>query len=155
MDPEHDVTVALPRRWATRADLDHGIVVAARAPTVPPSGFGPEIVLRSVPVEADLDAWRDDAMRELAAQLDAFEVEDSDAYELGGRPASYRRFAHRVGTVDVICEQWAWVVDGVGVTLTGSVARDDYAAYCDVFEDVAATISVAAPGSAPRASARW
>lgn len=155
MKPEQHVSVALPRRWATRADPEHGIVVAARATAVPPSGFAPEIVVRSVPVATGLEAWRDEALSALAVQLDGFEVEDSDAFELGGLPATYRRFAHRVGTTEVICDQWAWIVDGVGVTLTGSVAREEYAAYCDLFEDVAATVSVAAPESAHRAAARW
>lgn len=155
MKPDHDVTVAIPRRWATRADRDHGIVVAARATAVPRSGFPPEIVLRAVAVATDLDVWRDDAMAALSTQLDGFEVEDSDAFELGGQPAVYRRFAHRAGSTEVICDQWAWVVDGVGITLTASVAREDYADYCDLFEDVAATVSVAAPGSARRDAARW
>lgn len=151
----HDISVALPRRWATRTDPDHDVVVAARPPVLPPSGFPPEIVLRSVPVEAGLGAWREDAMAALDIQLDRFEVEDSDEFDLDGQPVVYRRFAHRVGGIDVICDQWAWLVDGVGVTLTGSVAREEYAAYCDVFEDVATTVSVAVPGSAPHAAARW
>lgn len=155
--PAHDITVAVPRHWATRKDPEHGIVVAARARAVPASGFAPEIVLRTVPVEADLAAWRDDAMAALAHQLDHFDVEDTDEYDLGIQPVSYRRFGHRLGTVDVVCDQWAWVVDGIGLTLTGSVARSEYADYCDLFEDVAATVEIsgAAPGSGRHDAARW
>lgn len=153
----HDITVAVPRHWATRKDLEHGIVVAARARALPASGFAPEVVLRAAPVEAGLATWRDDAMAALAHQLDDFDVEDTDEFDLGAQQVSYHRFGHRFGAVDVVCDQWAWVVDGVGVTLTGSVARTEYADYCDLFEEVAATveISVAAPGSGHHAAARW
>jgi len=40
----------------------------------------------------------------------------------------------------VVSDQWAWLVDGVGVTLTCTVAREDYADYYDVFEAVAETV---------------
>ena len=43
--------------------------------------------------------------------------------------------------LDVVTEQWAWLVDGAGVTLTASVARADYADYADLFEEVAATLA--------------
>ncbi|MCW2768222.1 MAG: hypothetical protein JWO11_4181 [Nocardioides sp.] len=41
---------------------------------------------------------------------------------------------------DLVSEQWAWLVDGRGITLTGTVARVDYPAYCDLFEAVAETV---------------
>lgn len=142
-----DIAVAVPHSWSTRSDPLHGIVLAARARQVPPSGFAPEVVVRGTPVDVGLDAWRTDAMASLAGQLDGFEVEDTDRLDLGGRPVDYRRFSHRSGAVDVVCDQWSWVADGLGVTLTGSVAREDYAEYCDLFEDVAATVEIA-PGVA-------
>lgn len=139
----HDITVALPRHWTTRTDPAHGIAVAARARALPPSGFAPEVVLRTAPVTSGLDAWRSDAMTTLATQLADFDVEDSDEFDLGGRSVAYRRFAHRLGATDVVCEQWAWLVEGVGVTLTGSVARTDYVDYGDLFEAIAATVEIA------------
>lgn len=143
----HDIAVAVPHQWATRSDPGHGIVLAARCRQAPPSGFAPEVVVRGTPVDLDLHVWRTDAMASMALQLDGFEIEDADQFDLGGEPVDYHRFSHRVGSVDVVCDQWSWVVDGVGVTLTGSVAREDYADYCDLFEDVAATVEIA-PGVA-------
>ena len=142
MNPAHSVSVSVPQPWAARSDPDHGIVVAARSREVPPSGFPPELVVRSVPVETDLATWRSEVAEVMAVQLDGFELEDDDEFRLGDHVVAYRRFAYRHGATDVVCDQWAWVVDGVGVTLTGSVARDDYATYCDLFEDVAATVDV-------------
>jgi hypothetical protein len=91
-------------------------------------------------VSADLVTWRAAALAELGRRLDDFEVEDADDYERGGRPVAYRRFAHRVAATDLVSEQWAWLVDGRGITLTGTVARVDYPAYCDLFEAVAETV---------------
>lgn len=138
------VTLAVPRRWTTRSDPAHGLVLHARAPTTPPSGFAPEIVVRTTPVAGDLAGWRAESLAALADQLDRMDVEDSDRLELDGRPVTYHRIGHRLrhrlGTLEVVAEQWAWLADGVGVTLTGSVARSDYADYADVFEEVAATL---------------
>ena len=58
---------------------------------------------------------------------------------------SYRRFAHRVGEVDVVCDQWSWPAmprQAPDVTLTCSVARQDYWDYCDVFEAIAETVDL-------------
>ena len=137
-----DVLVTVPARWHRREDPAHGVVVAARARSVPPSGQVPELVLRCVRVDDDLATWRADAVAALADQLPAFALEDEDSFELGGHRVAYRRFAHRLGTAELLSEQWAWLVDGLGVTLTGTVAREDYLAYCDLFEAVAATVEV-------------
>lgn len=140
-EPAH-VSASVPRSWATRSDPERGIVVAARSREVPPSGFPPELVVRTVPVDSDLATWRRDALAALTSQLDQIDVEDEDHFELGEHEVSYRRFSYRSVATDVVCEQWAWLVDGLGVTLTGSVARSDYAAWCELFEDVAGTVEV-------------
>ena len=140
--PARHVSVAVPHLWATRTDPGHGVVLAARSRERPPSGFAPELVVRSTPVDTDLREWRREAIAALSAQLAQFDLEDEDEYDLGGHPVAYRRFSHRHGTSDVVCEQWAWLVDGVGVTLTGSVDRADYAQWCDLFEEVAATVEI-------------
>ena len=54
----------------------------------------------------------------------------------------YRRFAYRLGAADLLCDQWAWRAGSVGVTLTCSVAREDYWDYCDVFEAIAETVDL-------------
>jgi hypothetical protein len=121
------------------------VLVTARAGRVPASGVRPELTLRCVPVSDELAPWRATAMARLAEQLDDFDLEDQDDLELDGRPVAYRRFAHRGATADLVSDQWAWVHDGLGVTLTGTVAREDYAHYCDVFEAVAETFEPALP----------
>jgi hypothetical protein len=132
--------ICLPPRWRRTSDPARGVVVAARAPELPASGVRPELVLRCVPVADGLDPWRDGAVAELAARLDDFELEDEDRYELAGHQVSYRRFAHSATLDDLVCDQWAWLVDGRGLTLTCTVAREDYADYCDVFEAIAETL---------------
>lgn len=141
-----DLTMVVPRQWTTRSEPQRGLVLAARSRTVPSSGFPPDLLLQSAVVDGDPAHWRAAALAALGAQLEDFEVEDADTFELGGHPVSYLRFAHRRGRVDVMCDQWQWVVataDGdVCVTLTASVAREDYADYCELFEEVAATVEL-------------
>jgi hypothetical protein len=134
--------IAVPPTWRRRSDPDHGVLVAARATQVPPSGVRPELVLRYARVDDDLTAWREDAMGELADRLTDFALEDDDEFDLMGQQVAYRRFAHRLGTAEVVCDQWAWLAEGVGVTLTCSVAREEYADYCDVFETIAETVDL-------------
>ena len=95
----------MPTTWRRRSDPDRGVLVAARSTHLPPSGVRPELVLRYAPVDDDLTAWRDAAMGELADRLVDFELEDDDEYDLLGHRVAYRRFAHRVGTADIICDQ--------------------------------------------------
>lgn len=142
MITENDVTLTVPRTWHVRRNLPHGVVLAARPRTVPTGGLSPEIVLRCTAVDDDLPTWRREALDGLRDQLVDFALEDADQYDLGDHRVAYHRFAHRFGAADVLCDQWAWLVDGLGVTLTCSVARDDYLTYCDLFEDIAATVDV-------------
>jgi hypothetical protein len=135
-----DPPILLPPRWHRTSDLERGVVVAARQASLPPSGVRPELVLCRTQVDDSLTAWRERALDGLAERLDAFDLEDRDDVELDGHEAAYHRFAHRDGLADVVSDQWAWLVDGVGVTLTCTVAREDYADYYDVFEAVAETV---------------
>lgn len=137
-----EILVDLPVRWHRRDEPDRGVVVAARPRRVPASGLCPEVVVRCTTVADDLVAWRADAIAALGRQLVDFALEDEDGFPLGDHEVAYRRFAHRSGPWDVLCEQWAWLVDGLGVTLTCSVAREDYPTFCDVFEAIAETLDV-------------
>ncbi len=134
--------IVLPPGWRRRADPDHGVLVAARCAALPASGVRPELVVRWTRVDDDLVAWRARAMTELGGLLADFDLDDAEEYDLLGRRVAYRRFAHRVGTADVLSEQWAWLGGGVGVTLTCSCAREDYPHYGDVFEEVAGTVDL-------------
>jgi hypothetical protein len=137
------LSVSVPSSWRRRSDPQHGVVVAARSPVLPPSGVRPELVVRTATLDHDdVVAWRREALDELAEVLVDLAVEDDDVFDLDGREVRYHRFAHRVGTADVLCDQWAWLVDGLAVTLTCSAARVDYPDWCDVFEAVAETVDL-------------
>lgn len=143
---DHELSVALPRHWPTRDRPAPDIVLVARSPVVPASGFVPELVLRTVPLD------------DLPAPVVGFDIEDADEFEMAGRTVGYERLGHRVGTTDVVTDQWTWIVGDTAVVLTGTMARADYEDYCDVFEDVAATVdltSAGGPGSVRLAGARW
>lgn len=127
-----DLGIALPTSWRRTSAPDRGVLVSARAAIVPASGFRPEVVLRCDAV----------SLGDLAGRLNDFAVEDEDHFDLMGRDVAYRRFAHRVGAIDVLCDQWAWLVGELTVTLTCSVAREDYWDWCDVFEAIAETVDV-------------
>lgn len=136
------VQVTLPDRWHRRDRPAHGVLVAARPRNLPPSGYCPEVVVACTPVADDLRTWRDEAMAALALQLPDFVLEDEDEFGLGDHVVAYRLFAHRFGTADVLSEQWAWLVGGLGVTLTCSAAREDYPTFCDLFEAIAGTVEI-------------
>lgn len=136
--PTPDPALILPTRWRLVDAPDPAVLVSARAPMLPVSGVAPTVELRRVPVTGDLAGWRESELTGLAGQLRFFELEDQDRYELGGHDVAYCRFAHLPVGVDLVCEQWAWLVDGVGFVLTGTVARQEYADLCEVFEAVAA-----------------
>ena len=145
---DHQLSLALPRHWPTRDRPAPGVVLTARSPVVPASGFVPELVLRTVPLD------------DLPAPSAGVEVEDADELDIDGRTVGYERLGHVVGTTDVVTDQWTWVVGDTAVVLTGTVARVDYEDYCDVFEDVAATVALTpsgagGPGSVRLAGARW
>jgi len=137
-----DLGIVVPPRWRRRSDPDHGVLVSARSPVLPVSGVRPELVLACARVDQELTAWRDAAMLELARCLDDLDVEDEDAFDLMGQDVAYRRFAHRRGAADIVSEQWAWVVGTLGLTLTCSVAREDYWDWCEVFEAIAETVDL-------------
>jgi hypothetical protein len=141
MTPE-DISLVVPKTWRRRTMPDRGILVCARSAVVPPSGVPPEIVLRCTIVDTGLRTWREEAVADLAERLVDFEVEDVDELDLLGMPVVYHRFAHRPVAVDVLTDQWSWLADGLGVTLSCSAARADYPDYCDVFEGIAETVRI-------------
>lgn len=137
------LTICVPPSWRRRSDPARGIIVAARATATPSSGYRPEIVVRlQVGVDVDLLQWRTDRLGELADVLVDFALEDDDIFDLLGEPVAYARFAHRPAAIDIVCDQWAWLTGGVGLTVTCSVAREDYLGYCDLFETVAESVQL-------------
>jgi hypothetical protein len=83
--------LCLPPSWRRTSDPGCGLLVRARAPVVPAGGVPPEVVVRSEATDLDLEPWTDQVVSDLAERLDAFAVEDDDAFDLLGVPACYRR----------------------------------------------------------------
>jgi len=131
--------ISLPPRWRRHTDPEHGVVAAARCPVAGSTGVVPLIRLEVAPVRTSLQRWRTDDLAATATRRQDFEVDDEDEFDLDGREVAYRRFGFRRGADDLLCEQWAWLVDGRGFTLTCTVGRGDYADFCDLFEAVAGT----------------
>jgi len=148
--PSADV-IAVPPHWRRSADPGNGVLVSARCPVAGPTGVVALIRLEVEPVSGSLPRWRAEDLRTTATRRTDFELDDEDDYDLDGREVSYRRFAFRRDADDLLCEQWAWLEDGLGYTLTCTVGRADYLDYCDVFEAVAATFDPQPPAS-PRAT---
>lgn len=139
--PALEGVLSLPRRWPRFNDPACGLLVLVRSPVVPPGGYLPTLALTVEPIDhTELGQWRQAAQAELAGSLTSFEAEDEDTYDQLGHPTHYLRFAHRWRTHDLIGETWAWQPGEAGVVLSATVARADYAEYCELFEDVAATV---------------
>ena len=139
MKPSREPRIRTPVGWRTSADLERGVLVSALAPRTGRHGVVPSLRLEVEPVKVPPRQWYDDTVADLAARLPGFEVHDEEIYDLGGEEACYRRFTHHRAGHDVVTEQWAWWVDGLGFTLSGCVAREDQAEHAGLFEAVAAT----------------
>jgi hypothetical protein len=138
--PPADVRISVPVSWRRTSDPACGVLLAAAATTLPTSGFRPSVRLRCEPAPDDPPTWSAQSVADLRSTREDFALEDEDDYDLGGHDVGYRRYAHRLRGTDVLCDEWTWQVDGVGLVLTCSVAREDYADYCDVFEAIAQTV---------------
>jgi hypothetical protein len=64
-------------------------------------------------------------------------VEQSDCYEVAGRPAAYRLVSHRRPEGYVLTSEWRWGE----VVLRGTARPDEHAGLAEVFEDVAETVT--------------
>ena len=131
--------VVMPRRWVR-------VRGGYAAPGVHRSGVAPRLEHHADPFAGTLDDWHSQVASADRVRRD-YDLEDEDSFELGGHRAVYRRFGHTRAGVPVLCDQWLWVVDGVAHQLLGTVAADEYDAYCDVFESVAETFD---PDAGPR-----
>lgn len=132
------------RHWTPQAaqpgPSDTGVLLQARAPHAGPSGVLPTIRLSCDAVTDDLGDWRDGVMVDLSHRLAYFELDDTDDYVLDDHRVAYRRYAWRRGAHDLVVEEWSWLIGGLGLTLTCTVARDDYADHADLFDEVAASL---------------
>jgi hypothetical protein len=104
------------------------------------------LVLDGGPVDADLASWQAERLAMLHDDHPGLEVEDEDEFEVGGATACYRMLGWTDAGRDLLSEQWCWLVDGVGYTLTATVDRVDYADFTDLFEEVASSFVPPVPG---------
>lgn len=135
--------IDVPPGWRRTSDPATGVLLQARAPHAGPSGVPPLLRLTCEPVAEELADWRDQAMLDLSRVLAYFELDDTEDYRLGDHDVAYRRYAWRRGAHDLIAEEWSWLVGGLGLVLTGVVAREEYAELADVFDRVAASLDPA------------
>ena len=136
----------LPTAWVCRSEAGQpgqGLaLVAAPAHVGPPGSVPPCLVVRLTPTRATERAWLTALPAELVGRP-GFEVEDEDLIDLGMQDVGYLRYSHRgLGDPpdDLLSERWSWWHDGFGLTVTGTVSRQDYEVWCDLFETVAATV---------------
>jgi hypothetical protein len=123
--------VTMPPRWVR-------VRGGFAAPGVHASGLAPRLEHHAAPHPGTLADWRSQVATDDAARR-GFELDDEDELDLAGHDAVYRRFLWTRAGVPVVSDQWLWVVAGVAHRLVGTVAAQDYPAYCDVFESVAET----------------
>lgn len=136
--------LTIPAGWHEHSDPAPGVLVVARGGAPPGSGVAPELVLRHTCVTGylagDVAGWRAAALADLGELLDGFSLEDEDLLNLEGRDVVYHRFGHRDLGTELVTEQWSWLVDERGLTLSATVALEDYADLCDVLEQAAASV---------------
>ena len=140
MPGDSEVRISVPSGWERVDDPVPGVALLMAARRRPASGVLPSMAVAAVPLSpgrtraAHLDGLR----AELTGGLDA-EVEDEDAFELDGGPVDYLRLSHRDDDRHLVSEVWLWLADGHAWSVSATVDRRDYADWCDVFEEVAAT----------------
>lgn len=136
--------LTVPTGWQHHPDPAPDVLLAARGGPPPGSGVPPEVVLRRTEVPARLDGdlagWRAAALADLGTLLDSFALEDEEVIDLEGRDVAYARFGHRGVGADLVTEQWSWLLGRCGLTLSATVALEDYADLCDVLERAAGSV---------------
>jgi hypothetical protein len=141
MPGDSDVRISVPTGWEQVTDPVPGVALLMAARRRPATGILPSMAVAAVPLAPDRDrsTYLAGLRTELTDGLDGAEVEDEDAFELDGGPVDYLRLSHRDGDRHLVSEVWLWLADGRAWSVSGTVDRRDYADWCDVFEEVAAT----------------
>ena len=132
-----DVPLVLPPRWRWDTDTPTGLLLRARPPQAGRSGVLPEVRLTALAGEPDDFEWVDDDLERVADAVRDFLLEDEDRFSAGLHDVAYRRFAHRRGAHDLVCDRWAWEVGGWRLLLDATCSREDYEQFCDPFEQIA------------------
>ena len=93
---DHQLSLALPRHWPRREGPAPGVVLEARSPMLPPSGFAPALAVRTVPLD------------DLPAPPAGVDVEDADEVEMDGRTVGGRGTAPTTNGVSRIRKDSDW-----------------------------------------------
>jgi hypothetical protein len=136
-----DDGVVLPAGWARLSDPEPGVLAVLTPREAPPSGHLPAVVLTRTPRRPPGFA-AEEVLGALG--VPGAQVEDEDSYETELGRADYLRVGWRQDGVEMLAEVWTWWHAGDLWALTGCVARADYAAFSDVFEDLAGAFRPAA-----------
>jgi hypothetical protein len=141
MPGDSRVRIAVPPGWQRITDPAPGVALLMAARRRPATGVLPSMAVAAVPLPPGRTrASYVAALRgELKDGLADAEVEDEDSFELDGGAVDYLRLAHRDVDHHLVSEVWLWLVDGRAWSVSATVDRRDYADWCDVFEEVAAT----------------
>ena len=141
MPADSVVRIAVPAGWDRVTDPAPGVALLIAARRRPATGVLPSMAVATAPLSPGPTraAYLASLRTELTAGLDDAEVEDEDSFELDGGPVDYLRVAHRQDDRHLVSEVWVWLSDGCAWSVSGTVDRRDYADWCDVFEEVAAT----------------
>lgn len=126
--------LVVPAGWDHHVDAGRSVVVVPRR--LPSSGFLPSAELTrrrgrgAATLRAEVDNW-----------VEAGDIDEEDRFELDAGPVDYLRLIRRDAGVEVVSELWQWRTDDAVWTLTACTALVDYADFCDVFEELAATFA--------------
>lgn len=137
---EHPVLPRLPRLpgWHLHARPDL-LVLTTRPGT---GGVRPQIRVELESLGGrdeppDLGSWRAVELFALRRHGHGFEVEDEDCFLLHDREVHYCRYAVLERHHDLVGEEWAWELPGLGAVVSWQLHRADYLRLCDVVEDLA------------------
>jgi hypothetical protein len=134
------VAITAPPGWDRVPDPLPGVALLMSATRRPPSGVLPSMAVAASGLDG---VTRTEHLAGLCAglglALESFVVEDEDRFDLAGVEVDYLRVGHRADGHELVSEVWVWLVDGHAWSVSGTVDRADYALWCEVFEQVAAT----------------
>lgn len=132
----------VPAGWEVHDRPAEGALLVVREPAGDdPPAFRANLVVTAVPVGGlSFRDWQAGSDEILARALDDYLLVDLERLSVGGGPGG-RRLAHHAGPRGeaLTMEQWVTLVDGVGHTLTATVATGRYDELADLFATAAAS----------------
>ena len=138
---------AIPTGWRCRDALDQGVLMSAVAPDHSGAGLAPTIRLEVEPVHLTATAWVAEELADLSSRLAGLVVEHEDSSDLSGVETCYRRLRHLRLGIPAVTEQWGWLIEGLGFTLTASAPATEHEHYASLFAAVADSFAVGAQPS--------